>query len=209
MKNFLQRYWVLTIAALVIGYFYFSPKTPSNTPEVNIVESVDLKQVLTVTVDSIAAFENTYSEALVDIASDDALLNSAIWTLTEQLETDYNASQPKISNDALSVQPMVDGSFIAYFDNNNDGDWGDGESALFQIEIDSERSRVIASSDQGAVDEYRFSGGGFFSGYMIASLMNMQGASGVTSSQLAAKKPISASAAARARAGSGSFSRGK
>mgnify|MGYP006074754185 CR=1 FL=1 len=216
---FIQRYWVLLLICGVAAFVYLNDSTSSNdgtpTTSYNDPQQINLKHVLDITIDTIYAFEKMHGDKMKEVAADSAdtseLDNQALWTFVEDLKTAYNSATPAISSESIGVQPMMDASFIGFKDSNLDDEWDDKlEDALFQIELDGDRSRVIATSNTGAVDEHRVSGmPGFFTGYFMGSLLGRQAASGVKSSDLAAKKPVSAKAAARARAGSGSYSRGK
>ena len=217
--NFIQRYWVLLVVGAFIFFFMLGNEASNNsvTPSSvnNEPEEVNLNQVLVITVDTIYAFQNKYGQNLQIAATgptDKSELDTyATWAFVDELQTAYNDAVPAINDTNIGVQPLVDASFIAFEDRNNDGEWSqNSENSLFQIEIDGAQSRVIATSDYGAVNEYRVSGmPGFFTGYFIGSLMDRQRGAGISSSKLAAKKPISAKAAARSRAGSGSYRRGK
>ena len=129
--------------------------------------------------------------------------------LAQRLETSYNSVQPPLHSTNISVVPRKDASLLAYEDKNANKDVDDGENALFLIEIAGEKSRIIATSRSGAVNDHHFSGTSLLAGYLIGSMLSRQRAAGVNSKQLASKQPVTAKAAARARAGSGSHSRGK
>ena len=216
---FIQRYWVFLLICGGVAFAYLYPSTPSDdgmsTASYSDPQEIDLNHVLDITVDAIYAFENMYGDKIKELSAESAdpsdLENEAIWTFTTDLKVAYNNAMPALTPENISVQPMMDASFIGFKDSNLDDEWDqETEDALFQIELDGERSRVIATSNSGAIDEHHISGmPGFFGGYLMGSLLGRQMSSGVKSSDLAAKKPISAKASAKARAGSGSYSRGK
>lgn len=218
--QFVQRYWVLLTLGGLMGFFYFSNQTTTSSNNVtptttyNNPQDINLRNVLDVTVDTIYAFEQEYGEqisAVAEKATDTAEIeDQSLWAFVSELKTAYNDAVPAIDSSNIGVQPMANASFIGFTDVNLNDEWEEGsENPLFLIEIDSAQSRVIATSNSGAVNEHRVSGAGFFSGFLMGRLLDRQRASGVTSSKLAAKKPITAQSAARARAGTGSYSRGK
>lgn len=178
------------------------------------IPDVDLKQALAITVDSIYAFEEQYGETLSTRAAqqnnEEQTSIDAFLSFSSFLQDEYNRAVPVLATSIIGVSPNQDASLIAFTDINGNGQLDDqtGEEALFMIEIDGENSRVIASSNSGAVDEYRVSGTGFLAGYLIGSLLTRQRVAGVNPKTLSGKKPVTASAA-RTRAGSGSYSRGK
>lgn len=178
------------------------------------IHDIDLKQALNITVNSIYTFEEQYGETFSTAAAQEGNQEQAsveaFLNFSDFLQSEYNQAEPRLDDFSVGVWPQTDASLIAFSDINQNGEWDDaaGENALFMIEIDGENSRVIATSNSGAVDEYRVSGSGFLAGYLIGSLLTRQRVAGVNTSNLATKKPITA-AAARSRAGSGSYSRGK
>jgi hypothetical protein len=189
------------IAAVVIGFYIYN----NSDTQTYVEDDIDLNAVLDVTVDTIYAFQESLD------GQDQSTLNpdNTFVAFTEELQTNYNAASPKIYEGQIGVLPQTDASVLAYDDLNNDGEIGDNEPALFLVEIDGERSRVIASSRSGAVNDHHFSGAGLLTGYLIGSMLNRQRAAGVTSDSLAKKQPVTARAAAKARAGSGSHAKGK
>lgn len=189
------------IAVAVVGFYLWNN---SDTPTY-VEDDIDLNAVLDVTVDTIYAFQESLDGQDQDTLNPD---NTFI-SFTEELQKQYNAAEPKLYDGAIGVSPQTDASVLAFDDANNSGEFEENESALFLVEIDGERSRVIASSRSGAVNDHHFSGSGLLAGYLIGSMLNRQRAAGVTSSSLANKKPVTAQAAARARAGSGSHAKGK
>ena len=185
------------IAAVVGGVYLYSENSGDD------VKDIDLNAALDVTVDTI----HSYQASLDGKEGLDA--DKTIAGLAAQLAANYNTKQPPLHTAKISVQPNADASLLAYEDSNANAIVDDGEKKLFLIEVDGENSRVIASSGSGAVSEHHFSGTSLLAGYLIGSMLGRQRAAGVSSSQLAAKQPVTAKAAARSRAGSGSHARGK
>ncbi|NRA61423.1 MAG: hypothetical protein HRU25_11045 [Psychrobium sp.] len=181
----------------VLGYVIFS-----NTGDNDAVkDEIDLNLVLDITVETL----HTVSET-VDENSDTEL---AFTQLADALAVDYNKSEPAIYNQRIGVNSRTDASLVAYGDTNGNNVLDDGESLLFMIEIDGEKSRIIASSNSGAVNDHYFSGTSLVAGYLIGSMLARQRGAGVTSKSLASKQPVTSRVAAKARAGSGSHSKGK
>ena len=186
------------LIAVVLGGFYLY-----NNNATDDAGDIDLNAVLDATVNTL----HTYQASLDGQQELDA--DQAFAGLADKLETSYNAVQPPLHNAHISVLPRADASLLAYEDSNSNKAIDDGENALFLIEIDGEKARVIATSRSGAINEHQFSGTSLLTGYLIGSMLSRQRGAGVTSQQLASKQPVTAKAAARSRAGSGSHSRGK
>jgi len=200
MKSSLIKYGVI---ALVIGgiYVYNKSSDPSSVDNY-IANDIDLNAVLDVTIDTIYSYEESL-KGQVDKNPDNAFIG-----FTEVLATNYNSAQPALHSTTIGTSPQNDASVLAFEDSNQNQQFDETENALFLVEIDGENSRIVASSQSGAVNEHRFSGTGLLAGFLLGSMLNRQKASGA-SSRVASKKPVTASQAARARAGSGSHSRGK
>lgn len=190
------------VALFLVGVFYFS----DSSDDVDYVEDpVDLNAVLDVTVDSLYA----YNDQISTMDEESLEPDMAFAGFAQQLQQDYNKADPALYQGVIGVVPRSDASLLAYDDANSNSAMDDGENALFLIEIDGEKARIIASSRSGAVTDHYFSGTGLLTGYLIGSMLNRQRLAGVTSDSLTKKQPITARAAAKARAGSGSHFRGK
>lgn len=188
------------IAAVLGGVYVFSGN--SNRAG-NVADDIDLNRVLDVTVNTLHSYQAGL-EGKEELDPDKTFIG-----LASKLQTNYNAAQPPLHKTHMGVVPRKDASLLAFEDVNRNKAVDEGESALFLIEVDGEQSRVIATSSNGAVNEHHFSGTSLLAGYLLGSMLSRQRAAGVTSSQLASKKPVTAKAAARTRAGSGSHARGK
>ncbi|SMF61133.1 hypothetical protein SAMN02745866_03968 [Alteromonadaceae bacterium Bs31] len=189
------------IAAVVGGYFLYSQFGGQSYTE----DDIDLNAVLDVTVDTIYSFQESLDGQDQETLDED----NTFVEFSEVLQENYNSATPALHTASIGVMPRNDASLLAYEDVNQNNEMEESEPALFLVEIDGERSRVIASSRSGAVNDHHFSGTGLLAGYLIGSMMSRQRMAGVSSSSLANKKPITARAAAKARAGSGSHSKGK
>jgi len=197
MSNTVIKYGL--IAAVLGGVYLVSN---NNSGPSFVEEEIDLNLALDITVDTL----HSYSDSLGDKKPEG---DAAFLGFAEKLGTNYNLAQPPLYKEQIGVSPQADASLVAFSDTNMNRTLEEGEALLFKIEIDGEQSRIIASSNSGAVNEHHFSGTSLLTGYLIGSMLSRQRGAGVTSKQLASKKPVSSQAAARSRAGSGSHSSGK
>lgn len=200
------------IAAVIGGFYLYGNSGSDNVSDpangVNISnsyssEEIDLNIVLDVTVDALFAYEEKVG-AQEEKNEDDVFLG-----FSEALAGAYNDVQPPIYKSQISVQPNQNASLLAYHDLNSNQQLDENEDALFLIEIDGEKNRVIASSRSGSVNDHHFSGTSLLAGYLLGSMLSRQSKAGVKSSDLANKKTVTPQQAARSRAGSGSHSKGK
>ncbi|OUS02339.1 hypothetical protein A9Q81_08820 [Gammaproteobacteria bacterium 42_54_T18] len=189
------------IAAVIAGFYFYGQSNTSDYVE----DDIDLNVVLDITVDTIYSYEDTIKAQGEESVDSDA----AFMGFTEDLGVNLNNALPAIYTGRIGVSPQNDASVYAFDDKNANKIADEGELGLFVIEIDGENSRVIASSQSGAVNDHHFSGTGILTGLLIGSMLNRQRGAGVNTKSLASKKPVTAKAAARARAGSGSHSKGK
>ena len=166
------------------------------------VESPDLGKVLDVFVYSIDNFNYPSSGSE---AADDA----AMQEFTKY--TEQNLNMPPITNAQVGLELQEDGSFQGYNDENKDFIRDAGEDTIFTVEIDSERSRLIATDVSGQGTDLRFSAGSFIAGAILGNLLSRQRSAGVSKSSLANKQVMSRSqySSARSRSFSGSHSTGK
>ena len=199
MNSSLVKYGLIAVA---IAGFYFYSQYSENKEYTPAAGEIDLNAVLDVTAETIYAYDASLKESEPD--PDEAFVG-----LADQLAVNYNATVPPLYSSTIGVAPLADASLVAFEDTNGDKEMGDNEDPLFQIEIDGDGQRIIASSRSGEINDRHFSGTSLMAGYLIGSLLSRQRAAGVSSSQLANKNTVSPKAAARARAGSGSHSRGK
>ena len=194
------------IAAVIGGFYIFGGSGDGYYAD----NDIDLNAVLDVTVDTLYQFQEDIDNATAaqpDVEPphpDDMFMD-----LTVALADAYNAKEPALHTQPMGVDPMQNASMIAYEDVNGNKQQDESEGSLFMIEIDGENSRIIATSRSGAINDHHFSGTGLMAGMLIGSLLSRQRNAGVSSKDLANKKPITARAAAKARSGSGSHSRGK
>ncbi len=186
------KYGVYAVIGLFVAYTLITDNNGSGG-----VQRADLDQVLNVASDTLDRFESN-----TDVNEDNAMDKFA-----GSYAQNLNTSQPAISSSAVGVVSNSDGSFDGFADANNNSVKDSGEQDLFNLEIDSENNRLIAS-DETAVRDSHFSGTGLLAGMLIGSMLSRQRAAGKNP---ASKKATSKSAykSARSRAGSGSHSSGK
>lgn len=200
MSNVIGSVVKYGLIAAVIGAIYFAGDSDDNYVE----DDIDLNLVLDVTVDTLYAFQEALdAQTETEVDADTAFLD-----FSDALAANYNQSQPAIYKSSIGVLPQTDASLLAFDDTNLNLEHDEGEELLFQIEIDGDQARIIASSRSGAINDHHFSGTGLLTGYLIGSMLTRQRGAGITGASLASKKPVTA-AAARSRAGSGSHSKGK
>lgn len=212
---------LVVLAAVVGGGLYLYNSSGSRSTGSQVVDTsndVDLGRALDVTINTITKVEGKLRAISEEKkATMEGLPDQAFFMLSDELAIAYNAEQPPLDprqNGALEpvvvgVIPLKDSSLLAFGDKNKDQKYDKTEDVLFQIEIDGQNSRVIATSGVGAVSDRAFSGSGMLTGYLIGSMLNRQSAAGATSSVAQKKTVSSTQATARSRAGSGSHSRGK
>jgi len=186
------KYGVYAVIGLFVAYTLLTDNNGSGG-----VQRADLDQVLNVASNTLDTFESS-----TDVNKDNAMDKFA-----GSYAQNLNTSQPAISSSAVGIVSNTDGSFDAFADANNNSIKDSGEQDLFNLEIDSENNRLIAS-DETAVRDSHFSGTGLLAGMLIGSMLSRQRAAGKNP---ASKKATSKSAykSARSRAGSGSHSSGK
>jgi hypothetical protein len=103
-----------------------------------------------------------------------------------------NLNNARLIDDPIGVTMIGTGAIQGFVDKNRDGvKEGSGEKELFKVQLDPERKRIIASdaSNQHHRDHhYGFSPGGFFMGYLLATMLSRQRASGFDASKLGQTK---------------------
>ncbi len=193
------KFFVLGLIGVAVIFSLMNPdKNGSGTSH------ADLDQVLSVAANTMSGLDNS-----TDVNQDNAMDKFA-----QNYSQGLNSSQPAISNTPIGVAAQKDGSFTAFNDTNNNLTKDEGEKDLFNLEIDSENERLIASDETG-VREHGFSFSGLFMGMMIGNLLSRQRATGANPAsrkatpKAAYRKSRAQSTSARSRAGSGSHSSGK
>jgi hypothetical protein len=131
-------------------------------------------------------------------------------------------NEPRFYGETLGVAYQDDASFTGYADSNDNGVQDSDEAKVFSVELDSANERLIVSDVSGNSTEYRSSGGGFFTGMLIGSMLSRQGRSGIMPGSFSSRKTVARSAyrapssfgsamrsSARSGARSGGLSAGK
>jgi len=173
--------------------------------------SVDLDRVLDVTASTLETFETrAQSDYGFETDADYTKTDVAMQDFVKQLQTNLNRANPQIHADPIGVNLADDGSIHGYNDANNNGSKDSDEVELFKVEIDSEKNRLIASSEN-YVRDHRFSGTGLLAGFLLGNLLGRQRNAGINPKSLSSKTAMSRSSykSAKSRSGSGSHSRGK
>jgi len=173
--------------------------------------SLDLDRVLDVTASTLETFESrAQSDYGYETDADYTKTDVAMQDFIKQLRTNLNRANPQIHADPIGVNLADDGSIHGYNDANNNGSKDSDEVELFKVEIDSEKNRLIASSEN-YVRDHRFSGTGLLAGFLLGNLLGRQRNAGINPKSLSSKTAMSRSSykSARSRSGSGSHSRGK
>lgn len=123
-------------------------------------------------------------------------------------------SEPAFYDKPIGVALQEDASFVGYADTNGNGAQDEGEGKVFTVEIDSEKSRLIATDTSGNASDTGFSGTGFLAGALIGSLLSRQLRGGVQPGSFNNRKTTPRSsykspASARSRSRSGGLGKGK
>ncbi|XZE54937.1 hypothetical protein SH139x_000921 [Planctomycetaceae bacterium SH139] len=146
-----------------------------------------------------------------------------------------NAAQPKLMSHAIGVSMEATGAIVGYADRNDNKTQDAGEERLFTVQIDLERGRLLASDTANHHRDHHYRPmGGFFTAYMLGSMMSRQGSyysgaragakpnfaatpvspknyhsNAVSQARAKASSARSSSNSVRSRSGSGGFGFGK
>ena len=126
------KYAVYAVIGLAVVYTLITDNDGSDS-----INRADLDQVLNVASNTLDTFEG----------SEDVNKDNAMDKFAGSYAQNLNTSQPALSSSAVGVVPNSDGSFDGFADNNNNSIKDSGELDLFNLEIDSENSRLIASDE--------------------------------------------------------------
>ena len=179
------------------------------------VTDLDLKNVLNHTVPvivNVAKFgENSYNKdkSIDKVQYTDYLF---IDLLPKELTKNYNSATPIIYSNPIGVYPATTGSLVAFEDNNKNQLKEEYEENLFFIDIDSENSRVVATSRIGASENASFPAGALFTGLLLGRMMGLQNNYPNFKNQIQKQTRVTPQQAinnARSRSGSGSHRSGK
>ncbi len=182
------------------------------------LEVVDLNIVLDKFIE-VAELETEVPADQVEDPIKDELMTSFVRDYTTALN-----KAPLYKEHQVGIEKKSDGSFLGYVDDNKNGSKDSGDSEVFLVEIDSERSRLIASD---LAHNYRRDAGispgmGFLGGYLMARMLTGQRNAGVNTGKFknmkmndknyhskAKSEVASKRSSARSKSGSGSFRSGK
>jgi len=176
------------------------------------VTGPDLGQVLDRTVYAMEYYHGQITsdpEQVVEVT--DEMLNDFTGVMAQVM----NAS-PAFYPNNLGMSLEEDASFKGFEDKNSNNVRDAGETDIFMVEIDSERSRLIATDlVSGEATTFRASGTGFLAGALVGRLMGRQSRAGVKPSSFANRKTTARSSydskrsSARSRTKTGSSRSGK
>ncbi len=189
-------------------------------------ETLDLDKILTVmqkTLDEL----NVSTPIKSDMPDSTDVEGSFLPIPPEQQTDDYNTVFVKkfetnlnnagIAKNRIGAVMAKDGSVEGYIDYNKNGTQDINEKTAFKIEIDVERSRLIATDTQNSYRRstgYRFAQG-MFAGYLLRSMFGRQRSMGISSSRFSNMKMSSNNYRSKSRTsakkmgGSKSFKSGK
>ena len=179
------------------------------------VTDLDLNNVLKHTVPvivNVAEFgENSYNK---DNSIDKVELSDYLFIdlLPKELTKNYNSAAPEIYSNSIGVYPAQTGSLVAFEDLNKNQLKEEYEENLFFIDIDSENSRVIATSRIGASENASFPAGALFTGLLLGRMMGLQNNFPDWKNRIQNQTRVTPQQAiqnARSRSGSGSHRSGK
>ncbi len=87
-----------------------------------------------------------------------------------------NTAQPKLMSHPIGVSMEATGAIVGYADRNDNKTQDAGEERLFTVQIDLEQGRLLASDTANHHRDHRYRPmGGFFTAYMLGSMMSRQG----------------------------------
>ncbi len=143
--------------------------------------------------------------------------------VTDEMLTDFTGVMTQVMNASPAFYPKMlgmtleeDASFKGFEDKNNNNVRDAGETDIFMVEIDAERSRLIATDlVSGEATTFRASGTGFLAGALVGRLLGRQSRAGVKPSSFANRKTTARSSydskrsSARSRTKTGSSRSGK
>ena len=136
------------------------------------VEVVDLNKVLDVFGDTLTELDGKHSDKgeaeveVVDEASEKAEFQKEFVDLYTT-----NLNKAKLVSGSIGVVMAPSGDIEGFKDKNSDMKKDAGEKKLFSIQIDEENSRVVATDDTYYRDHSYNRRSGFFTGYLIGSMM--------------------------------------
>jgi hypothetical protein len=196
------------VILLVIGFF-----ADDESEEVTVVN-------LDIVLDEFIAAAKAMPEVEGDTANE---MSEEMGSLFLKKYTTKLNEKSALEGKPVGVGMAKDGSFVGFHDVDENGEKGTDESAVFQVEVDEERSRLIATDLENSYhrdSSYR-AGSGFLTGFLVSRMLFGQRSAGVSPSKFknmkmspkgyhaSAKSSVKASRSARSSGKSGSFRSGK
>lgn len=191
---------IIVAAVAFVGYSFFAGSSSE--------QSADLGQVLDRSVFALEKYDEHLTKNKIEEPGPKEMEQ-----LTGFMGQLMN-SNPPFYDKPIGVDLKEDASFTGFADENGNGIHDEGEGKVFTVEIDSEKSRLIATDTSGNASDVGFSGTGFLAGALIGSLLARQSRAGIrpgafngrqTTPRSAYKSPTTA----RSRARSGGLGKGK
>lgn len=221
----------MRFAHVFLGLIFLTLMSGCQSTSVNVVDLnkvLDIFQATLTELDAKGGAAEAKEKAVVDqiepVKEEDKAKEEQFLTL---FRAKLNAA--KVSKIHVGVVMTPAGVFQGFADADKDNVKDSGEDELFKIDIDEERNRVVASDGGGHHRDHSYRHGGFFSGYMLGSMLsrNQNYYSGTRSglrpdygktqmspktyhsSAVSKAKAAARSSSARSRTGSKGFSFGK
>ena len=185
------KYGLYIVIAIAVGGVLLTGNNGSSG-----ASTAQLDRALGIASGTVKEFENTA----------DVNENNAMEKFAAKYGSDLNSAQPPLNANPIGVESQANGAILSFDDVNSNGIKDEGEKDLFTMEVDSENSKLIASTE-GESRQSGFSGSGLLMGMMIGNMLSRQRATGTNPA--ARKATAKGTPSARKRSGSGSHSRGK
>ncbi len=186
------KYGIFAVVAVAVGISLFSESTPK----------IDLAKVLDRTNLALKSFQGHLT------ASGAKEVNKAdMAKLPKVLQQALN-NDPKFYSKPIGVKLLKDASFEGFTDENMNNIKDETDSKLFNVEIDFEGNRLIATGTSGRSTGMGLATG-FLAGMLMGRLMGRQRSAGVKPGSFKNRKVESRSSYARSRARAGGRFGGK
>ena len=214
-------------SSLLVGLLFVIFSVGCGSDEV--VEVIDLNRVLDVMTATLDELKNTPvkdADINAEGAETKALPKEDIALFLSHFEKNLNAA--KLLSTPIGTSMSKSGTITGFTDQDKNGVRDGSDKLLFTIEMDGEGERLIATDVQNQYrrdTHYRSGGGmgGFFTGYLIGSMLMGQRSMGIPPSRYSNMKMSSSnyhkaavskaksrsSSSARSKGGSGSFKSSK
>lgn len=186
------KFGFYAIVAVAVGAVLLNGNSGSSAG----TTTAQLDRALGIASDTVKTFEGT--EGVNE--------NNAMDKFAAKYNEGLNAAQPPMNSNPIGVESQADGAILSFDDANSNGIKDAGEKDLFKMEVDSENSQLIASTE-GEARQSGFSASGLLMGMMIGNMLSRQRATGTNPASR--KTTARGTASAKSRSGSGSHSRGK